>query len=606
MEKRLPLALLLCLLFVFIYNDVILRPPAGQQTDVVSAPAVSQPVPGVSGQETMPSLGSALADTPAASIPEQPSEAVSFIGEGFEATFETRGAGLSLLSLDNYHPTVETEELFSLLGAVSEDRWSLLLRDLDGDYDLDRVVWEVASKGRGDAATLVFSHQTEDGLRFSKTIAPTHEPYTFRLGIEVANVSHSEEGTLNLVLSGPEGVLDDSGVAFAIPPRAFAVVQGNAAPEFTDWSGGDLQQRDAFRVPSGEGLVSAGVMTTYFASALVPLPGTYVSQVLPRGVLDRNKLEIAVDEQNPATEEVRSRLRDSIAHEHYTNASVDLALSHKIPSAGEKVQFDLLVYAGPKDRALATQPGYAFLQTLVEEAWGGMSWINRTLLFVLDLFEGLAGNWGVAIILLTVLVRVVLFPLSRVQQSSMMKYSSVMQQLKPQIDELKAKYKSNPKKLNQEQMKLMQEHGARPPLGGCLLMLLQFPIWISLFQVLRSSIELRHAHFFGWVTDLSQPDRLPLGFGGMDTINLLPILMGLAMLGSMKAQPIAGDDQARQQQKIMAVLMPLMMLWFLYSYPAGLALYILTSSLLGIVEVKIIRRKFPLPGPTPAPAGGEA
>jgi YidC/Oxa1 family membrane protein insertase len=136
-------------------------------------------------------------------------------------------------------------------------------------------------------------------------------------------------------------------------------------------------------------------------------------------------------------------------------------------------------------------------------------------------------------------------------------------------------------------------------------MFLQFPVWISLFQILRTSIELRHAEFVGWVNDLSAPDALPLPFsiGPIDTVNVLPILMAVANVVQLRFQPKPADESQAQMQKIMGMLMPIMMLVFLYSYPSGLSLYIFTSSVLGILEFQIIRKYWPVPG---APKGAVA
>jgi len=206
------------------------------------------------------------------------------------------------------------------------------------------------------------------------------------------------------------------------------------------------------------------------------------------------------------------------------------------------------------------------------------------------------GNWGVAIILLTILVRGLLFPLNRRQQVSMAKSQAVMTKLKPQLDALKAKYKNNVKRYQQEQMELMKKEGARPPLFGCLIMFAQFPVWISLFQILGTSIELRQAGFVGWVDDLSRPDRMPFGFFGLETVNLLPLLMAAATVVQMLSQPKQADPSQAQMQKVMAVMMPVVMLLFLYNYSSGLSLYIFTSSLLGIFEFHVIRRIWPVAG----------
>jgi len=263
---------------------------------------------------------------------------------------------------------------------------------------------------------------------------------------------------------------------------------------------------------------------------------------------------------------------------------------------GASSRFDFTLFAGPKSAAVADEPGYDFLADVIDAGYGRWAWINHALLAILRFFESIFGNWGVAIILLTVLVKGLTFPLNRRQQTSMSKYSAAMGRLKPRLDELKAKYKNNSRKYQEEQMKLLKQEGVTPPLGGCLLMFLQFPIWVSLFQILGTSIELRQSAFFGWITDLSRPDQMPFGFFGFETINLLPILMAIATVAQMRFQPKPADESQAQTQKVMGLIMPIFMLWLLYQYSAGLSLYIFTSSLLGIFEFQVIRRIWPVEG----------
>jgi len=329
---------------------------------------------------------------------------------------------------------------------------------------------------------------------------------------------------------------------------------------------------------------------------LVPAHDSAVTQVAPEAVLDARHLEAAVDAKQPVDDASRALLRAELAKEHRTNAAADLLLASTPPVPGEARRWDFSVYAGPIDGKLAAEPDHAYLHTVVEERFGSIKWlrwINHALLAVLRVFHAGTGNWGVSIILLTLLVRILLFPLNRVQQSSMQRYGAAMQRLKPQLDALKAKYKNNMRKYNEEQMAILKAEGVRPPLGGCLLIFLQFPIWVSLFQILRSNIELRHAPFIFWVHDLSSPDRMPFPFLG--TIHLLPILMAGAQVLQMRLQPKPADDSQAQMQKMMGFLMPIMMLFFLYSYPSGLSLYIFTSSLFGILEYQIVKRLWPVP-----------
>jgi YidC/Oxa1 family membrane protein insertase len=378
------------------------------------------------------------------------------------------------------------------------------------------------------------------------------------------------------------------------------VGEAKGGTDMVTWSGTDLLTGTPRKLAEGERLLSAGTMTNYFAALVVPGPETFVAQVQPVPVLDGTKLEHELAARlgaDPPPAE-KERLAALLAPEFQQNAGVEMLLVGTPPPPGERSAWQFSVYAGPKDRVLAEQPGYApWLGPVLDESFGSMAFINHALLAILRFFEWMTHNWGFAIILLTLVVRALLFPLNRVQQSSMQKYAATMQRLKPEIDALKAKHKNNTRKFNEEQMKLLRSHGATPPLGGCLLMFLQFPIWISLFQILRSAIELRHAPFAFWVEDLSRPDQMPLGFGvlGIDHVNLLPILMAAAMIVQMRFQAKTTDPSQAQMQRMMAMIMPVMMLFFLYQYPSGLSLYILTSSLLGIFEYQVIRRYWPPP-----------
>jgi YidC/Oxa1 family membrane protein insertase len=219
-------------------------------------------------------------------------------------------------------------------------------------------------------------------------------------------------------------------------------------------------------------------------------------------------------------------------------------------------------------------------------------------------FYGFTNNWGVAIILLTLLVRICIFPITRTQQVSMQRYSQKMQVLKPKLDELKQKFKDKPQKFAQEQMKLLKEHNAKPPVLGCLSTFITFPVFIGMFQILRTAIELRQAPFAGWIADLSLPDAM-FAIPGTDyDFNLLPILATAAFVTQMALAPKPADPQAQQQQKIM-LIMPLVFGVMFYGYAAGLSLYMLTSSTYGIIEYKFIRQKF-FPPPATASASSSA
>jgi len=209
--------------------------------------------------------------------------------------------------------------------------------------------------------------------------------------------------------------------------------------------------------------------------------------------------------------------------------------------------------------------------------------ISVGVLWLLKFFHRWFPNYGVVLILFSVVVKIVVFPLTKKSHQS----SKEMQALQPEIAQLKEKHKNNPQKLNQATMNLYKEHGVNP-LGGCLPLLIQMPLLISLFQVFRSTIELRGAYFFGWITDLSAPDvifRLPFSiplYG--DGFAVLPIIMGVTMFVQQKMMP----TQATGQQKFMSYFMTGFFVLLFNGFPSGLNLYYTLFNVLTILQQKYL------------------
>lgn len=216
-----------------------------------------------------------------------------------------------------------------------------------------------------------------------------------------------------------------------------------------------------------------------------------------------------------------------------------------------------------------------------------MSWLINT-------FHGWFGNWGWAIVAMTFVVRLCIWPLYRKSYLSMKRMSL----LQPKMKELKEKYPDDQQKVSMEMMKLYRDYGISP-LGGCLPMMLQLPIFLSFYYVLQTAAEFRGAPFLGWVTDLSQMDtvcHIPLGFMDLP-VNVLPIIMAVTMIIQMHMTPSAGDPM---QQKIMK-FMPLLFFLFCYTFPSALALYWTTQNIISIGQTWYIRR-LPMPELTKVPA----
>ena len=215
--------------------------------------------------------------------------------------------------------------------------------------------------------------------------------------------------------------------------------------------------------------------------------------------------------------------------------------------------------------------------------FGFFRWFCKPLVATLNFFYKVIPNYGVAVILLTILVRIIFWPLTHKSTLSMRR----MQELQPELKALQALHKENPQKLQKETWAIYKKNKVNP-MSSCLPMLVQIPVFIALFTVLRSAVELRYAPFL-WISDLSEPENL---FAGMlpIAINILPVLMAGTMALQSYLTPTAGDPQ---QQKMMMIMMPIMMLFMFYTFPSALSLYWTVSQVLAIVQMLLMRRHHP-------------
>ena len=197
------------------------------------------------------------------------------------------------------------------------------------------------------------------------------------------------------------------------------------------------------------------------------------------------------------------------------------------------------------------------------------------MLALLNWLKSVSGSYGLAIILLTVIVKLVLWPLIHKSNKSMRR----MQKIQPKLKELKDKYKDNPQVFNQKMMELYREEKVNP-MGGCLPMLLQFPVFIALYSTLEAAVELRNVPFL-WAKDLSQPDAIGPEIWGF-TLHPLILISTALMVLQMKLTPQTGDPVQRK----MMMFMPLIMLIFFYNFPSGLALYWTVNNILSILQMK--------------------
>ncbi len=249
---------------------------------------------------------------------------------------------------------------------------------------------------------------------------------------------------------------------------------------------------------------------------------------------------------------------------------------------GETVRAGSRVFAGPKRTSLLAATGKD-LPELIDYGWFAV--VAKPLVFLMKASNRVTGNYGIDIILLTVLIKILFFPLTQKSMASMRK----MQELGPILKTLKEKYKGDAQRLNQETMNLYKTYKINP-LSGCLPMLAQIPVFIALYKGLLVTIELRHAPFFLWVNDLSAPEHLwNIAVAGYTVpIRLLPLLMGVSMFAQQKMTPSAGMEPAQQK---MMLFMPVIFTFMFWSFPTGLVIYWLVNNILAIGQQIIYNRK---------------
>lgn len=248
--------------------------------------------------------------------------------------------------------------------------------------------------------------------------------------------------------------------------------------------------------------------------------------------------------------------------------------------------FEYLLFFGPKSMNAVMPAGHQ-LDKVVD--FGMFDILAKPCLWLLNYIHGVIPNYGVAIIILTVLSKIILWPLGTKSYKSM----SQMKKLQPLIQEIRDKYKNDRKKMNEEVMRLHKTYSINP-VGGCLPMILQIPVFFALYRMLDQAIELRHAHFLWWINDLSAPDRLfnfdfsipfmepPYG------IPVLTLVMGATMFWQQKMSPPAGDPT----QAKMMLLMPVVFTFIFINFSAGLVLYWLVNNVLSIAQQSYIQKKF--------------
>jgi YidC/Oxa1 family membrane protein insertase len=428
-----------------------------------------------------------------------------------------------------------------------------------------------------DDTHIEFQHTFANGLRVTKRFEFPAGAHHLLLTVTLHNAGQTTQ-TLQYELAGGLRVVperQDQAYLFAMAARHEGGKNrvdsdDKMRPASVKKKGGVYPRDNSAAMP----IVWVGSTNKYFAALLKPLAEAGADST-PWIQMARFRL-LTGSEGQPSRLGGRERTP-------FDNVSTSVVTKEITLKAGESSDpHKYLFYVGPKSsRLLKQSPEYAAFAPVIDYGW--FDFISITLLTLLQAFHKVIPNYGVAIILLTIVVRAALHPLTRKAQISMAR----MQKLAPEIKKLQEKFKHDKQRLGREQMELFKKQGVNP-MGGCLPLLLQFPIIIGLYRALELSVDLRDAPFVFWVRDLSRPDTINAG-GGFP-INILPVVMIASWIVQQKMMPKSPDPQARRQQTMMTVMTTVLFGWIFYFIASGLTLYWLTSTLLGIAEQKFIQR----------------
>ncbi|GGD71854.1 membrane protein insertase YidC [Lacimicrobium alkaliphilum] len=392
-------------------------------------------------------------------------------------------------------------------------------------YRVEATEYEMS----GDTLTVPLVWQSEQGLKVTKTFNFTRGEHHIRVDYHVENQG-SEVAQLQQYAQLKQTTMGEEGSMFM--PTYRGAAYSTEDDRYTKYSFDDIADKN-LRTSTPGGWV--GMLQHYFVAAWVPpqeQQNTLYSRLLPGGY----------------------------ASIGFTGTPVSVA-------AGETVTLSSTLYTGAKDQEKLAELANGLDLTV---DYGFLFWLSQPLFSLLKFIHGLVANWGLAIVIITVLVKGLMYPLTKAQYESMAK----LRALQPKMKALKDRYGDDRQKMSQAMMEMYKKEKVNP-MGGCFPLLLQMPIFLALYWVLLESVELRHADFFLWITDLSVKDPY----------FVLPILTGASMYLIQKLQPMTIQDP--MQQKIMQ-FMPVMMSIFFLWFPAGLVLYWLISNVITLVQAKLI------------------
>jgi len=477
----------------------------------------------------------------------------------YSADVSTKGGALKKWELKKFktwdgHPVQLVDYTqngdFTVLLTTSDGR---VINTKDLYFDLQTSNDNVRIEGSFEFE-IILTLPASNGGQLVKKMKFRNEEYGFETEIQMINMS-------SVIAKYQYDVKWEHGIRYAeqnsVDESGFAAAYAYAGNELTEIDASKVDQKVQKEFSGAVDWVAA--RNKYFAVAIIPT-GNVSDGVYLEGT--------------------RSAMQDNGAKEIY---NVSLTMPYK-GETNEKSTFK--VFLGPLQHGVLKSYNKG-LENIMSLGW---AWLIRPIseYVMLPIFTAIhyvVPNWGLVIIIFSILIKLAMHPLSKSQMKSMKK----MQKLQPLMDELRAKYKDDPQKMNQSIMNLYKEYGVNPA-GGCLPLLLQMPIMYALYAVFRGAIELRQANFVGWIKDLSIPDiiyhlpfKMPLI--GIQDISGIAVIMGVTMF--IQTKMTTKDPR----QKAMVWMMPIMMTFLFNGFPSGLNLYYAVFNVLGIGQQLLINKQ---------------
>ncbi len=540
----------LILFFIFSFSLLLLW-DAWQKEQQPKAPAVSS-APAAPGVPTparplaptpAPGSGAAPAASAAAAVPgaaqaPAPSEKVQIQTDLLVVELDTLGATLSRLELRKHKDVKDPEKNFVLLGP--EHDYNAQSGLIGEGMPNHRTAWRALEGERSlapgaDRLQVRFAADGPGGVTVEKIYTFHRDSYLIDIAFELKNAGATPIAAYayyQVVRDGRSPVHESAMMYVYTGPVYYTQERAYNKIDFSDVENGKADlPKDA-----SDGWI--GMMQHYFVSAWLPpekSPREFYARKLPDGLYA---------------------------------AGVILATPQAAP--GESTRVSAQLFSGPQEQ-IRLKKAAAGLDLVVDYGW--LAILAWPLFAVLEFFHGWTGNWGVAIILLTISIKLVFFPLSAASYKSMAK----MKLVTPRLTKIREMYGNDRARMNQAMMELYKTEKINP-LGGCFPILVQIPVFIALYWVLLAAIELRHAPFILWIKDLS----------AQDPYYVLPVLMAASMVLQTRMNPVPPDPV---QAKIMK-FMPYVFSVFFFFFPAGLVLYWLVNNILSIAQQWQIQRLF--------------